>query len=199
MTKIAASAAILATLIATSSFAQQPQQSRLRGTIESVDGETVRIKSRDGADISAHMAGNVPVSGVVKITIADIKAGDYVGATTTPGPNDSNLAVEVHTIANRGAGEGSRPWDLKPNSSMTNGSVDQTIVSNDGHTLVLKYRGGEKKVTVTPDTVVVTSVPAERTELKAGAKVFAAATKNADGSYELVRISVGRDGLTPPM
>jgi hypothetical protein len=139
------------------------------------------------------------VSGLVKITLADIKFGDYVGSTTTPGPNDTNVAVEIHPIANRGSGEGSRPWDLKPNSSMTNGSVDQTMVSSDGHTVVLKYKDGEKKITVTPETAIVKSVPADRAELKPGTKIFAAATKNADGTMEIVRISVGRDGMAPPM
>jgi len=198
---VARIAAAIAFIVATSiaAVAQQPHPSRLRGTVESVDGDTLKIKTRDGADIVARMASDVRVAGIVKIAISDIKVGDYVGATTTPGPNDTNLAIEVHTIAQRGAGEGSRDWDLKPNSSMTNGAVDQSLVSNDGHTLVLKYRSGEKKVTITPETIVVTSVPADRAELKAGAKIFAIAAKNADGTMTVSRVSIGRDGLTPPM
>jgi len=99
----------------------------------------------------------------------------------------------------RGTIEGSRPFDLRPNSTMTNATVAQTVAGNDGHTLLIKYKDGEKKVVVGPDTPVVTYVPADRSELKAGAKVIAAMKKLPDGSFETNRVSVGRDGLTPPM
>ena len=181
--------------------AQQPQPSRIRGTVERVEGEMVQIKTRDGQDVTVHMAKEARVAGVAKIALSDVKVGSYVGATTTPGPNDTHLALEVHLFpeAQRGTGEGSRPWDLKPNSSMTNGAVDQTVAGNDGHTLVVKYKDGEKKVVVTPDTAVVTYVQATKDDIKLGAKVFVVATKNADGSYEMTRASVGRDGIAPPM
>ena len=181
--------------------AQQPQPSRIRGTVERVEGEMVQIKTRDGQDVTVHMAKEARVAGVAKIALSDVKVGSYVGATTTPGPNDTHLAVEVHLFpeAQRGTGEGSRPWDLKPNSSMTNGAVDQTVAGNDGHTLVVKYKDGEKKVVVTPDTAIVTYVPATQDDIKSGAKVFVVATKSPDGSYEMTRASVGRDGIAPPM
>src|ERR1700754_797582 len=99
----------------------------------------------------------------------------------------------------RGTGEGSRPYDLRPNSSMTNATVAESVVSNDGRTLLIKYRGGEKKVQVSPETPVVTYVPADRNDLKPGAKVIAFMKKLPDGSFETNRVSVGRDGLTPPM
>ncbi len=181
--------------------AQQPQPSRIRGTVERVDGETVQIKTRDGQDVTVHMPKEARVAGVAKIALSDVEVGSYVGATTTPGPNDTHLAVEVHLFpeAQRGTGEGSRPWDLRPNSSMTNGAVDQTVAGNDGHTLIVKYKDGEKKVIITPDTAIVTYVPATQDDIKSGAKVFVVATKNADGSYEMSRVSVGRDGIAPPM
>jgi hypothetical protein len=99
----------------------------------------------------------------------------------------------------RGTGEGSRPYDLKPNSSMTNATVSESVVGNDGHTLLVKYKDGEKKVLVTPETPVVTYVPAAKNDLKAGAKVIAFMKQLPDGSFETDRVSVGRDGLTPPM
>jgi len=99
----------------------------------------------------------------------------------------------------RGTGEGSRPFDLRPNSTMTNATVAESVTGNDGHTLLIKYRGGEKKVLVSPDTPVVTYVPGDKSELKAGAKVIAFFKKLPDGSFEAGRVSVGRDGLTPPM
>jgi hypothetical protein len=99
----------------------------------------------------------------------------------------------------RGTGEGSRPYDLKPNSTMTNATVEQSVESNDGHSLMVKYKDGEKKVEVSPDTPVVTYVPADKSDLKPGAKVIAFMKERPDGSFETNRVSVGRDGLTPPM
>jgi hypothetical protein len=182
-------------------LAQQTSPSRVRGTIESVDGETLTVKSRSGEDVKLTMAGDIRVVGIVKIALSDIKVGSFIGTTTVPGPDGGNNAVEVHVFPEdmRGTGEGSRPYDLKPNSSMTNATVADSVVGNDGHTLLIKYKDGEKKVMVGPDTPVVTYVPAGKSDLKPGAKVIAFMKKLPDGSFETNRVSVGRDGLTPPM
>ena len=185
-----------------SAIAQQPPSpSRVRGTIESVDGDTLAVKSRGGEDVRLHMTGDVRVVGIVKIALSDIKVGSFIGTTTVPGPDGSQNAVEVHVFpeAMRGTGEGSRPYDLRPNSTMTNATVDQSVVGNDGHTLLIKYKDGEKKVLVSAETPVVTYVPADKSDLKPGAKVIAFMKKLPDGSFETNRVSVGRDGLTPPM
>jgi hypothetical protein len=184
-----------------SALAQQTSPSRVRGTIESVDGETLMVKSRSGEDVKLTMTGDLRVVGIVKIALSDIKVGSFIGTTTVPGPDGSNNAVEVHVFPEdmRGTGEGSRPYDLKPNSSMTNATVAESVVGNDGHTLMVKYKDGEKKVVVSPDTPVVTYVPAGKSDLKPGAKVIAFMKKLPDGSFETNRVSVGRDGLTPPM
>jgi hypothetical protein len=191
-------------IIATSSIpalAQQTSPSRVRGTIESVDGGTLTVKSRSGEEVKLTMAGDIRVVGIVKIALSDIKVGSFIGTTTVPGPDGGNDAVEVHVFPEdmRGTGEGSRPYDLKPNSTMTNATVAQTVAGNDGHTLTIKYKDGEKKVVVGPDTPVVTYVPADKSDLKPGAKVIAFMKKLPDGSFETSRVSVGRDGLTPPM
>jgi hypothetical protein len=191
-------------IVATSSIAalaQQTSPSRVRGTIESIDGETLMVKSRGGEDVKLTMTGDIRVVGIVKIALSDIKVGSFIGTTTVPGPDGGNNAVEVHVFPEdmRGTGEGSRPYDLKPNSTMTNATVAQTVAGNDGHTLTIKYKDGEKKVTVGPDTPVVTYVPAGRSDLTPGAKVIAFMKKLPDGSFETNRVSVGRDGLTPPM
>lgn len=180
---------------------QSPTPTRVRGTIEGVQGDMLAVKSRAGEDVKLHMTGDVRVVGVTKIPLSDVKVGSFIGATTVPGPDGSQNAVEVHVFpeAMRGTGEGSRPYDLRPNSTMTNATVDQSVVGNDGHTLLIKYKGGEKKVLVTPETPVVTFVPAEKSDLKSGAKVVAAIKQLPDGSFETNRVSVGRDGLTPPM
>lgn len=183
-------------------FAQRaPVPTRVRGTIEAVNGDTMQVKSRSGEDVKLHIAPDINVSGITRISLADIKPGSFIGATTVPGPDGSQNAVEVHVFPEsmRGTGEGSRPWDLKPNSSMTNATVAESVVGNDGHTLLVKYKDGEKKVFVADNTPVVTFVPSDKSELKPGAKVIAFIKQLPDGSFEANRVSVGRDGLAPPM
>ena len=180
---------------------QPPSPTRVRGTIEAVDGGVLAVKSRGGEDFRLHMTGDLRVVGITKISLSDIKVGSFIGTTTVPGPDGSQNAVEVHVFPEdmRGTGEGSRPYDLKPNSSMTNATVSESVVGNDGHTLLVKYKDGEKKVFVSDMTPVVTYVPGDKSELKAGAKVIAFMKQLPDGSFETDRVSVGRDGLTPPM
>jgi hypothetical protein len=178
-----------------------PVPSRVRGEIEAVDGDMLTVKSRGGEDLKLHMTSDIRIVGITKISLSDIKVGSFIGTTTVPGPDGMPTAVEVHVFPEnmRGTGEGSRPYDLKPNSTMTNATVSESVVGNDGHTLLVKYKDGEKKVLVTPATPVVTYVPATKTDLKAGAKVIAFMKQLPDGSFETDRVSVGRDGLTPPM
>jgi len=196
---IAVTMVALSTLYA---FAQKaPVPTRVRGTIEAVNGDTMQVKSRSGEEVRLLIAPDVRVSGITKISLSDIKVGSFVGATTVPGPDGGQNAVEVHVFPEsmRGTGEGSRPYDLRPNSSMTNATVAESVVGNDGHTLLVKYKDGEKKVFVPDNTPVVTFVPGDKSDLKAGAKVIAFMKQLPDGSFETNRVSVGRDGLTPPM
>ena len=192
-------------MVAASSLAaiaqQPPSPTRVRGTIEGIDGDVVAVKSRSGDDVKLHMTSGMRIVGIVKISLADIKVGSFIGATTVPGPDGANNAVEVHVFPEdmRGTGEGSRPYDLRPNSSMTNATVAESVAGKDGDTLLIRYKGGEKKVVVGADTPVVTYVPGDKSDLKAGAQIIAFMKKLPDGSLETNRVSVGRDGLTPPM
>src|SRR6201985_1658342 len=168
---------------------QPPTPTRVRGTIERVDGDVLAVKSRSGEDVKLHMTSDMRVVGIIKISLADIKLASFIGATTVPGPDGRQDAVEVHVFPEdmRGTGEGSRPYDLRPNSTMTNATVSESVAGNDGRTLTVKYKDGEKKVVVGPDTPVVTYAAADKSDLKAGAKVIAFIKKLPDGSFETNR------------
>jgi hypothetical protein len=188
--------------VTATSFAQQPQTVRIRGTIEAVDGPMLSIKARDGSDVKVKVTDNVNVVGLVKASLADIKPGSFVGSAALPEQDGSWKAVEVHIFpeAMRGTGEGDRPYDYKPKSTMTNGTVGDTVTKVSGSTMTLKYKEGEKKIDITPETVIVMYVPGNKSELKPGAKIYIpGANKQADGTLETPRVNVGRDGVTPPM
>lgn len=200
--RLLAGAALAVSLAFTPASAQQAQPSNIRGSIESVDGAVLNIKARNGSERKVRMADNVTVTGITKAALSDIKSGDYVGVTGMPQADGTQKAIAIHIFPEsmRGLAEGTRPWDLKANSSMTNATVDQKVEAKDGQTLTVKYKDGEKKVTVDATTPIVTFVPGSKDELKPGAQVIiVGAKKAADGSFETARVNVGRDGLTPPM
>ena len=205
MTRRAFAGAGFALLLAASaSFAQQQASTvRVRGTIEAVDGSMLTVKSRDGqTTYHVKVADNVGIRGIVKASLADIKQNSFIGVTGMPQADGSQKAVEIHIFPEnlRGTGEGHRPWDLSPNSTMTNATVAQMVKGVEGDEIALKYKDGEKKIVVVPSTAIVTYVPGEKSELKPGAKIFiAAANKKEDGTLEAATISVGRDGIAPPM
>jgi hypothetical protein len=187
-------------LIAPAALAQDAPV-RVRGTIERVEGDAYVVKARGGGEVKVKLPDNVMVVALIKASLADIKQGSYVGVSGMPQPDGSQKALEVHIFPEpmRGTGDGHRPWDLQPSSTMTNGAVEQTAASTDGQVLTLKYKDGEKKIVVSPDTPIVVYVPGEKSELKAGAPIFiSAATKQPDGTLTTPRVNVGR-GVAPPM
>jgi hypothetical protein len=199
--------ALVASLAITSAlgsiaWAQQAPTVRIRGTIESGDGADLMIKSREGTDMKVRMTDNVAVFGVAKTELSEIKQGSYIGVTAMPEPDGTQKAVAVHIFPEnqRGAAEGFRPWDQRPGSTMTNATVAETVKGTDGQNILVKYKDGEKKVVVPPDTPIVTFVAGDKSELKPGAKVIIfSAAKKEDGTLEAARVNVGRDGITPPM
>jgi hypothetical protein len=204
ITRRAFGVAGFALLLTTSEgFAQQPPPVRVRGTVEAFDGTLMTVKSRDGqTTYKIKPTANVAVRGIVKASLADIKDNSFIGVTGMPQADGSQKAVEIHIFPEpmRGTGEGHRPWDLAPNSTMTNATVAQMVKGVEGDVITLKYKDGEKKIVVTPQTEIVTYVPGSKDELKPGAKIFiAGAAKKDDGTLEAASISVGRDGVTPPM
>jgi hypothetical protein len=201
----AASLAVVSVLASSTpgAWAQQsPTPTRIRGTIESVDGKTMSIKTREGTDVKVNMTDDITVIGIAKTSLSDIKKDSYIGVSGMPQPDGSQKAIAIHIFpeAMRGAAEGFRAWDLRPNSTMTNATVAQQVTSTDGQVIDVKYKDGEKKVVVTPDTAIVAFVTGEKSEIKPGAKIIIfGAMKKDDGSLETNRIGVGKDGITPPM
>ena len=194
-------AAGLAFIFAASAASAQ-ETVRIRGVIESVDGPVYVVKNRDGAELKLTVTDKPLYVAIVKATMADIKPGMFVGATGVTQPDGSQKAIEVHIFPEsmRGTGEGHYDWDLKPNTKMTNANVEQTVAGTDGPVLTVKYKDGEKKVVVTPETAVVTYVTGDKSDLKPGTKIFVAAgKKQADGSVQTPRVTYGKDGLMPPM
>jgi hypothetical protein len=189
-------------MFTSAAWAQQPPPVRIRGTIESVDGATLMIKSREGDSMKVRMTDNVAVFGVAKTELSEIKPGSYIGVSAMPEPDGTQKALAVHIFPEnqRGAAEGFRPWDLRAGSTMTNATVAETVKGTDGQNILVKYKDGEKKVVVPPGTPVVTFVTGDKSEVKPGAKIIIfGAVKKDDGVLEANRLNIGRDGITPPM
>jgi hypothetical protein len=194
--------AVLAlSLVSTLALAQQPSTVRIRGTIEAVDGPVLTIKTREGNDTKVKMTDDVAVFAVVKTSLSEIKEGSYIGVTGMPEPDGTQKAIAVHIFPEnqRGAAEGFRPWDRQPNSTMTNATVAQTVKGTEGQNILVKYKDGEKKVVVPPETPVVTFVASDKSEVKPGAHIIIFGATKKDDVLEANRINVGRDGITPPM
>ena len=173
---------------------------RIRGTIESVEGPVYVVKNRDGAELKLTVTDNPLFVAISPSTMADIKPGMFVGSAGMMQADDTQKAIEVHIFPEsmRGTGEGHYDWDLKPQSKMTNANVEQTVAGVDGQLLSVKYKDGEKKLLVTPETVVVTYVPGNKDDLKPGTRIFVgAAKKQSDGTLQTPRITYGRNGAGP--
>jgi hypothetical protein len=187
-------------LIGLTAAASAADDVRIRGTIESVNGPVYLVKNRDGAEIKLTVTDNPLYVAIAPATMADIKPGMFVGSAGTMQPDGTQKAIEVHIFPEsmRGTGEGHYDWDLKPNTKMTNANVEQTVGAVDGQMLSVKYKGGEKKLLVTPETVVVTYVPGSKDDLKPGTRIFVgAAKKMPDGTLQTPRITYGRNGAGP--
>ena len=190
--------ALVAALASQAAFADGV---RIRGTVVSLTGDTLVVKSRDGDNVSIALGLGWKAGGIAKASLADIKPGDFVGIASLPNAKGGDGALEVLIFppAMRGTGEGSYGWDLKPNSSMTNGAVSEAVQSVDGTTVNVVYHGQSKKIVIAPNTPIVTFAPAVNADVKPGAAVFVPADRADDGKLSTNRVVVGKDGLVPPM
>ncbi|MGO4441463.1 hypothetical protein [Rhizobium sp. RAF56] len=173
---------------------------RVHGTVESLDGETLKIKNTDGKDVTVTMKSGMNVLGVKSASAADIKPGDFVGIGSQPTSSGVNGAVQVviFPASMKGTGEGDRPWDVKPNGSMTNATVANAVKDVNGPMLTLAYKGGQRKISIPDGTKVVALTPATRDDLKSGAGVSVQGVSSGENMVAADRLSVGLDGVTPP-
>jgi len=193
--------ALAAFLCAATAVAQNAPPTRIRGTIAALDGQTLSINTREGSKVDVLLNDPLTVSTVKKVDLADIKPGTYVGIATRTAANGELQALEVLVFpeAMRGAGEGHYPWDLEPGSMMTNGTVTGAVQATSGRELSMSFKGDTNKIIVPPSVPIVTFAPAERSDLKSGAPVMFGATKNTEGKLAASRVTVGKDGVAPPM
>ncbi len=194
--------ALMGTLsIAGGAMAQTPAPTRIRATIDKLDGNTLSLTTRANAKVTVMLTDDAKVVAASKAQVGDIKPGSYIGSAAVPQPDGSLKALEVTVFppSMNGTGEGSYGWDLTPASTMTNGTVGDLVVS-EGRTMTVKYgNGGEKKIVVPDDVPIVSLAPSDRTLLVPGAHVVIAAAKAADGALTASRVTVGANGTVPPM
>ena len=197
---------IAASMIAVASIAaiaQTPANPpvRIRGTIEKLDGQVLTIKANDGQTQTVKLTDNFVVMGISRASVEDITSGKFIGTTTVGERNGALVALEVHIFPEnmRGTGEGHYDWDLRPTSKMTNANVATVTSVGKDRVLEVQYKGGEKKVLVPENAVVVSFTPSDRSVLKPGAAVFVNSQRQPDGSLSAARVNVGLNGQMPPM
>ncbi|MGB8576704.1 MAG: hypothetical protein WCD56_09070, partial [Pseudolabrys sp.] len=187
-------------LLAVGVSGAQQQTLRVTGVVESFDGRVLAIRSDKLGEVKVSLAANATVFGVAEAKLADVKPGSYIGVGAMPQPDGSQRAIQVTILAEsqRGLSEGHRPWDARPNSTMTNGTVDQTVGSVDGQVVMIKYKDGEKKIVVPPDAIIRAYVVGDKSELKPGARIaIVRVLKKSDGALEADRVNVGRGEVVP--
>ena len=202
-TKLLLAGALIALLALPAAAQNTPQSTptRIRGTVEKLDGQTLTVKSREGPELTIVLAPDFAVSYLVKKGLGDIKAGDYVATTSMKGTDGKNHAVELRIFPEslRGVAEGQFPWDLMPDSLMTNATVSGVTAAPQGQTLKVNYKGNESEIVVGTDTPIFGYGSGDATLLKPGAAVFLVAQKKPDGSLSAARVTAEKDGVKPPM
>ncbi len=200
MFRVATSVTLL--LCAIVALAQPAPTVRVRGDVEALDGQTLTVKARDRSQLSVRMAENFTVGGLKRASLADVVAGKFVGAAAMPQPDGTLRALEVLIFpdAAPATNEGHGPWDLQPQSTMTNARVAEVVSAPEGRVLILRYKDGEKRLLVPESAPVVAAAPADRLALVPGAHIFIfAAQRQPDGTLTASRVTVGLGGVVPPM
>ena len=195
-----ASCGLLSTVPAAAQSPAQGTPTRVSGTVAKLDGHTLSVNEKDGQTAIVTLTPDVQVFGLAKATLADIKPGDFVASGGVKGTDGKIHAVEVRIFPEslRGAGEGQRPWDVKPDGVMTNATVGTVAQSPEGGVVHVTYKGGESEYTVGPGVPILSYVPGDLSLLKPGAALFLIAIKKPDGSMTASRVTAEKNGVKPP-
>ena len=204
MIRKSAVAAAFAALFVIPALAQTPPAAtptRIRGTVEKLDGKTLTVKTREGPSAEIALADNFSVAALAKKTAADIKANDYVLTTGVKRPDGKLHCVELRIApeAMRGVAEGQTPWDSMPEATMTNATITGIATVTTGQTVKVKFKDQESEFVVDAQCQVFGYVPGDAALLKPGAAVFMVAQKQPDGKLTAARITAEKDGVKPPM
>jgi len=189
-----------AMLMSVPSHADDAKPTRVRGAITAIEGDSLKVHSTRGEDLQVNLTKDTQVRGVTLAQVSEIKPGSYIGSAAIPQADGTLKALEVHVFPPElaGTGDGHRAFDLGKDSTMTNGSVGDLVTSN-GRTITVNYKGGHKKIVIPDDVPIVNLVPGDRSLLKPGVKVVLQAQPGADGALNALSISAGENGVTPPM
>jgi hypothetical protein len=200
-TRRRAATTVVALLLASGFAAAAEPTTRVRGVIERVEGPVLTIATREGPSVQLTLAPDATITALIPADLAAAGKGSFIGTSAVPQPDGRLRAQEVHILpeAMRGAGEGHRAWDLTPDSTMTNATVEAAVSDVAGRVLTLSYPGGKQDLVVPPGTPIVTLAPGDAFLLQPGNHVFLGATQSPDGNLTASRITVGKDGLVPPM
>ena len=193
-------AAVALVSAAAEAQAPAPSVTRVRGTITAIDGNLLSVKSREGKDLKIELAPNAAFGYMKQLSIADVKPGTALGTSAVTGPDGKIVALELHLFpAGRPVpNEGHRPWDLEPNSTMTNGTVTAMVEAGNGRELTLSYKDGTQRVVVPANIPIVAAQNGDRSLLVVGQYAFIAVTEGADGKLTATRVQVTKDGIKPP-
>jgi hypothetical protein len=200
--RAAAAGAALVLAFTSLAAAETAPTMRIRGEAVKIEGDMLSVKDRTGQALTVKLAPNFRVTELRRAALSEIVAGKYIGVTALPAKDGALRAVAIHIFpdAAKGTAEGHRAWDLAPETTMTNATVDGVVTAGSGSTIKLKYKDGEKTVIVTPQTAIVAMGPGKPDMLKPGAKILIfGAVKAADGSLSTQGVVVGKDGMAPPM
>ncbi|TDV72198.1 DUF5666 domain-containing protein [Pseudomonas sp. LP_7_YM] len=199
-TLLASSLLASALIMAGTAQAEDAKPTRVRGAITAIEGDVLKVHSSRNEDVQVSLTDATQIRGVTLAQVSEIKPGSYIGSAAVPQANGTLKALEVHVFPPElaGTGDGHRPFDLGRDSTMTNGSVGDLVTSN-GRTITVNYKGGQKQILIPDDVPIVNLVPGDRSLLKPGVKIVLQALPAADGSLSAVSISAGENGVTPPM
>jgi hypothetical protein len=188
---------LAAGLLLVSAVATAQTPVRIRGTVTSLDGDVLSVKTRQGQDVKINLAPNYGVAAAKAVTLADFGPGAYVGSTAKKNAAGQLVASEVHRLPPQAAA-GHTPWDSAPGDTMTNANVAKVVKAAGGNELTLEYKGGSQTILVPDGTPIVDFVPGDKSLLVPGATVFLGATQGADGKLSAGRVAVSKDGVKPP-